>query len=761
MNYSIISRFIALVCCGLLPATGGYTDQGSQDELQLDDLKVLGLPRTTSQKTFSIPGAVSAVGENRKMQSLDSVVRALPGTFTNINPTQGTVSVNIRGMTGFGRVNTMVDDVPQTFYGTSSNSSSKYHSENGGYGPSSQFGVMIDPNFLTGISVTRGFSQGAQGVNALNGHSNLRTIGVDDVVFADSNIGLLSKYNYGTNGLGKNAMLAVAAKQSAFDSGSIGAMLAYSGGKEKANYKRGDGTHSIQNDYVRRLDQSPRSWLAKFDLSPSALHKIELAARGYQNSVGGRQTKNSNYYLRYKFDPASPLIDFTLLGAYTDNRQLYDSDANIWQLDKAKTDNRSYYLDINNISTLHWQDFTSRLTLGSSVMTNTYAKKALGVNKDNYDYTPFSPVGRQTIYSLYLINELTYQNFTLNTGLTYVDGTVRGHKGSCHALGNSDNSFADLGCFPKNAASMKLNNKSLQPSVMLSWDLNPWFKPFISYSQSTRIPNTQEVFFNNEGSGSMNPYLKPEKAKTYQIGFNSEKENIFTDNDFLGFKLTAYVNHIKNYIHSQSFYITRSGTRITDLNHPDLYGDFHAQMYINALNPIKHRGIEIALEYDSDTLFANLSYSRQKTTLPLDVSSSIGTGFGTTSLTYLPEDYGTLTLGGRFFERDLTIGSIFKYTGKSRREVPNGLEVDKYGNDSQALPKIPIIIDLYATYRLNKHVLLKASVQNLSNKNYVDALNSLNSTGSQVGTDKDDNYVYSFTNSARGRTFLLGAEIRF
>ena len=38
----------------------------------------------------------------------------MAGTYTQIDPLQGTISVNIRGMNGLGRVNTMVDGVTQT-----------------------------------------------------------------------------------------------------------------------------------------------------------------------------------------------------------------------------------------------------------------------------------------------------------------------------------------------------------------------------------------------------------------------------------------------------------------------------------------------------------------------------------------------------------------------------------------------------------------------------------------------------------------------
>ncbi|WP_345790022.1 hypothetical protein [Spirabiliibacterium mucosae] len=170
------------------------------------------------------------------------------------------------------------------------------------------------------------------------------------------------------------------------------------------------------------------------------------------------------------------------------------------------------------------------------------------------------------------------------------------------------------------------------------------------------------------------------------------------------------------------------------------------------------------MNYDAGFAFARLDLSYIKSNEPLDVTSTVGTGFGTVGVTTLPASYGSLELGGRLLDRTLTLGTIFKYTGKNQRTKPNGLTVAyAEGNDTlvQDMPKVPIIVDAYANYQFNKYILLKASVQNVMNKNYVEALNSLNSTASQYSVDSNQNDVFSFTNSARGRTFYLGAEVRF
>jgi len=70
--------------------------------------------------SYTKPSAVTSRAINvNAMQNLDSIVRSTSGAYTQMDPGQGGVSVNIRSMTGLGRVNTMIDGVPQTQLGTS------------------------------------------------------------------------------------------------------------------------------------------------------------------------------------------------------------------------------------------------------------------------------------------------------------------------------------------------------------------------------------------------------------------------------------------------------------------------------------------------------------------------------------------------------------------------------------------------------------------------------------------------------------------
>lgn len=96
-----------------------------------------------------------------------------------------------------------------------------------------------------------------------------------------------------------------------------------------------------------------------------------------------------------------------------------------------------------------------------------------------------------------------------------------------------------------------------------------------------------------------------------------------------------------------------------------------------------------------------------------------------------------------------------KYTGKTRRTSPDQNFNEQTGAlENEDMPKIPTIVDLYSTYEINRNVMLKFTVQNLMDKDYSEALNKLNSMYGQ-------NDPGTSVNTARGRTYIAGGEIRF
>ncbi|MHA0999704.1 TonB-dependent receptor domain-containing protein [Leclercia pneumoniae] len=690
----------------------------------------------SSVESYTRPGAYSSRTLNKNLQSLDASLRSMAGTYTQIDPLQGTVSVNIRGMNGLGRVNTMVDGVTQTFFGMAP---ANYHG-----GSNTAAGVPLDPNFLAEVDVTRGNSAGSQGVNALAGSANMRTLSVDDVLMAGRQIGALSRFKVGDNGLGRTGMVAVAGKTDPFaNGGGLGAMVGISGTRTYATYKNGGGRSS--KDFIgednKYLRQEPHSEIYKLNFNPDEFNKIELSGRNYSNTFTRRDITSDDYAVRYNYTPLNELIDINLLASTSRGNQSYKPES-LYNFNRSSTTNKSNAVDLNNTSRFTLaEDLYAEFQVGGKVMDTRYSRRF--VQSAETDRNAFAPAGKQKISALYTGLTLNKDIYQLDLNLNYTRSQVEGHKPAC-----ADNEK----CFPQGATTLRLDDKAFNPSATLSAQVTPWLQPFVSWSHSSRAPNVQEVFFANEGGASMNPFLKPEKAETWEAGFNVNKKGLLLEQDSFHLKALAYHTRIKDYITSESFMLCDSGQLCHDLENS--FGGFNANVYVNTTSPVTTKGYEIEAGYDVGFAYANLAWSKQQTDQPTSIASTVYS-FAYSDMSDLPESYATLDIGGRLFDQKVTLGSLVKFTGKSKRLSTEGISTDTNSVPKEKMPNIPTVIDLYSSWQMTDNVLLRFSVQNVTNRDYAEALNRMNQSldYAQEGA--------SVNTTARGRTYVFGGEIQF
>ncbi len=698
---------------------------------------------SSEKEALEKPGAFSSRGENKNLESVDSILRSMPGTYTQIDPGQGSVSVNIRGMSGFGRVNTMVDGITQNYYGSSPSDAA-----HGGL-PTSQFGALIDPNFIVGVDVARGNATGSAGVNALAGSANFRTIGVDDVVFSDNPFGVRTRFSVGNNGIGRSGMIAVGGKTDAFgDGGSLGAMAAISGSSITSNYKNGSGFDSEEFNVDKTYRQNPKSQLFKVDIKPDAFNSIELSARTYQNKITRRHIDSNDFYIKYHYAPFSELIDFNLTASTSRGEQKFMSD-NMAGFSDSTAKNISDAVDVNNTSRFSLQEVDFAFSYGGKLIHNEYKKRASGLVTDEgqAESSPVGIAGKQNIASIYSGLQLNYGIWQGNFDLNYSAYDISGYKPACDER---------VACFPQGASNINLKEHGFNPAVMLSAQVTPWLQPFVSYNKSMRGPNIQEVFFANSGGQSMNPFLKGETAETWQAGFNANAHDLLFKQDSFQLKAVYFESKIKNYISSQSYMVcsnrqkcNRSQATQEEWDNADV--NVLMTMYSNAYEPVRSRGVEVEAMYDAGFAYTKLSLSKEHTSQPTNQASN---EFGAGDISELPEFYFTLDSGVRLLDEKLTLGGLVKYTGKAVRLSPSSERDENEQVLKEPAPHIPTVIDLYSTYQFNRNLLLKFSVQNLMDKDYSDALNKMNAMPSQ-------SQDFSPTNTARGRTYIFGGEVRF
>ncbi|HDL8471791.1 TPA: TonB-dependent receptor, partial [Yersinia enterocolitica] len=88
------------------------------------------------------------------------------------------------------------------------------------------------------------------------------------------------------------------------------------------------------------------------------------------------------------------------------------------------------------------------------------------------------------------------------------------------------------------------------------------------------------------------------------------------------------------------------------------------------------------------------------------------------SSAYLPGDRGSLTLGGRIFDKKLDLGTVIRYNkGRQDKSVLNnkGHVNTAYVAD---WPKYTIF-DLYASYKMTNNLTLRSSIENITNRAYL------------------------------------------
>ena len=567
------------------------------------------------------------------------------------------------------------------------------------------------------------------------------------------------------------------------------------------------------------LQSRSRSHLLKFEYGDDN-HTLGAQIRTLDNKIGSRKIENRNYQLNYNFNN-NRYLDLNLMVAHNLGKTIYPKGGFFagWQVaDKLITKNVANIVDINNSYTfLLPKEIDLKTTLGFNYFINEYSKNrfpeelSLFYNNEshsqgNYSYLGrfqgsksglpqrsviLQPSGKQKFKTVYF-------DTALSKGIYHLDYSVN----FTHYAFNGE--YVGYENTPTQINEPILHKsghkKAFNHSATLSAELSDYFMPFFTYSRTHRMPNIQEMFFSQVSDAGVNTELKPEQSDTYQLGFNTYKKDLFTKDDVLGIKLVGYRSFIKNYIHNVYGRWWKNGVPIW----ADTNGFIYTITHKNYQSTVKKTGVELELNYDMGVFFANLTYAYQRSNQPTNYADAnprpnnasnkdiLKQGYGLSRISMLPKDYGRLELGTRWFDQKLTLGIAARYYGKSKRasikdECVKGIPCEIIGEGEKAevvhnaikktedIEKQPIILDLHVSYEPVKDLIIKAEVQNLLDKRYVDPLDAGNDAASQRyysslndnlcgkgeitcegGIDKT--VLYNF---ARGRTFILSFNYKF
>ncbi|WP_265532876.1 TonB-dependent receptor [Pseudomonas saponiphila] len=262
------------------------------------------------------------------------------------------------------------------------------------------------------------------------------------------------------------------------------------------------------------------------------------------------------------------------------------------------------------------------------------------------------------------------------------------------------------------------------PAFGINIEVLPDTFVYASYTQGFRMPSLFETGYGVQqttpGKG-----LKPERSSNWEIGASTLHKGLLVDDDTAAIKLAYFNNTIKNYI-----------TRYYDPS-PGLWG----LMRFSNTDSYTTRGLELQTRYDAGRMFADLSstYYLKSETCDAAFAATLratsnpyrktadtpdctpGSFMGSYTNTQNPPRFaGNLTTGLRFFDQSLTLGTRITYTSGPT------VTADKPWQTGATTPQLNYrevaLVDLFLNYKLKEDASLNVSLQNLTDRYYLDPL---------------------------------------
>ncbi|MEC5344549.1 TonB-dependent hemoglobin/transferrin/lactoferrin family receptor [Brenneria populi] len=756
---------------------------------------------------YEQPRAISVISreqmDNRPARHAADMLEQSAGVYSSVSQQDPALSVNIRGIQDFGRVNMNIDGIRQNFQKTG------YGQRNGQ--------TYIDSELLSGVTIEKGATNVMGSAGTLGGVATFNTVSASEFIAPGKEIGGKLHASTGDNGthfigsgilaLGNETgdILIGASERHLGDywpgnDGSIG------GVRINNDAGRYDTlTEQVKHSMVDYSGYVMRSRLAKIGWNLPANQRVQLSYMQTQTStdnagvltnltntwpyeLGWKSTGQSeimarNAALDYSLKPDDQdWLDFKLKLYYanTDNDTYNYGNPASWSSTGSYTAAKAAYSDRTSLRTYGLQaQNTSHLLqrglhgLSADYGLEIYYDKILSDSNDSsQNAAGTTPAGNRTMASLFANLNYAYDDWlTLQGGGRYDRYRLRGNT----SISYKELPFSEAApCYQYTLSRCPSSTNATQ-----SWDVNEeqgkfsptmfvgvkpgldWLQLFTSYGLSWRPPAVSETFANGTYSAGNyyvypNPYVKPERSRAWEIGFNIQRPDLLLKDDRLVAKMSYFDTKVSNYI-----------SLVDDRRKPGYNGQSISNaVFQNNLLKSRFRGLEYQLNYDAGFVYLDATYTHMigkndfcaKTAWLGGVTTTSGTYNNWTSRPYdeannyiqcdntavfsnsafLPGDRGSVTLGGRAFDRKLDMGITMRFApGYQDTSVPTN---SPYLAD---WPKYRVY-DLYASYQLTDRLTVRGSVENISNKAYVVSYGE--SLGYTLG---------------RGRTVQAGVEYQF
>lgn len=293
----------------------------------------------------------------------------------------------------------------------------------------------------------------------------------------------------------------------------------------------------------------------------------------------------------------------------------------------------------------------------------------------------------------------------------------------------------DITTYPSSELDIDRSYGQLLPSATVEFKPAEWIRPYVSYSHSFRPPTINESFFSGSiipangisTTGAPNLALRPETARTWELGVNILRDGVFTGNDAFRFKASAFHRTIRDYIVLGQIKAATPQAQFLD-------------SFVNTVGDTTMYGLELEGNYDAGSFWVGGAATWLETRWPHSTEIFYHDGVPSSGAIHAfagavpPRFKVSVDAGVRLFDRNVTLGARVNHV------TPNLARYLDQNGDLTETGDPYTTVDLHTSFRLGSDATLNLAVNNATDRRYIPA------TG---------NYI------APGRTFLASVKARF
>lgn len=600
---------------------------------------------------YTVPRSVSVITrdqiDKRPPRHAADMLEETAGVYTAVNQRDPGLSVNIRGVQDYGRVNMNIDGMRQNF-------NVNGHQQRNGV-------MFIDPEFVQEVEIEKGTSASMGGAGVIGGIASFNTVQASDLLGPDKEIGGRLRAGHGIGELGNGTYFNGSALFAAGNE--IGDVLVGYSERHFGDYRSGTqnadnlGTEIRGKTYNREawkdwlngevgaMDSITRSELFKLGLNLSDDQRLQFSYfetdtdskdawtyndsatnRYYYRVTGTNDINAKNAALDYSYTPDNDLVDFKAKLYFVTTRQ------DRWNADNgssASSGNRvEAYTDRFQTDTLGLQlQNTSRWHIGAAdTLTFNYGTElfqdkfrpstnriAAANEVESLPYIPggANPKGERIMASAF--GNLSYEHadwLTLDAGLRYDRYRLSGNTGVTtwmYPMGVTETSLTRQETHLVFDEEHEEGRFSPTFGIAVKPGLD-WLQVYTRWGRGWRPPAVTEVFMSGRphagGSAEMvypNPFLKAEESHNWELGVNIFKESLLRDGDRFGAKVAYFDTRIDNFSFLDTN-VSLPGASVSGIA-------LGRSAYQNNLETTHFRGVEYSLDYDAGAYYGQLSYT--------------------------------------------------------------------------------------------------------------------------------------------------------